>query len=464
MVTRRALIGHTLVVLGFVATFAVLFCYVLIEAGAIRPFGKTYDVTAVVPTADFLATGARVTAAGAEVGRVVSISRAGPLSPDATVGLELTDSRVFPLPSDSTVQIRTRSEVGENYVNVVVGSAKTTILNHGTIGLENADPFVSVDQVLSILQGRTKQQTRTLLQQLGIDLLSRGAQLNSTLGSAATFVQRGTADLGTLAPDKVQIGQLVDQLGQLMADVGARTQAIEVTARQGTATLQALASRQAELASTLHELPSLLNAVRSTSDVVGNVSDRATPVVNNLAAATQELRPAVEALAPSAQDGRTIIAQLQVAVPRLESLLESAPAAIGYPGNGSSGLLSDTSPIRATLCQLTPALRYMQPYTRDFWSIIPHLGSTSNPYDATGHIVRLVPIINENSLSGAPPQIEQAAHELFSSGLFVPDKLIRIDPYPKPGAVGSQVAQPGDPSTPAAFARTYTYPRVQADC
>jgi phospholipid/cholesterol/gamma-HCH transport system substrate-binding protein len=365
------------------------------------------------------------------------------------------------------VQLRTRSQVGENYVNIVVGSAKTTIPDRGTIGIDNADPFVSVDQVLSILQGQTKRQTRTLLQQLGVDLSGRGLDLNGTLGSVASFVQSGTEDLNTLLPDRQQIGQLVDQLGHVMAAIGDRTQAIELTARQGTATLQALASRETELASVLHQLPSVMSSVRTTTDVIGNVSDRAAPVLADLSTATSDLRPALITLAPAARDGRTIVEQLHAVIPQLESLLKAAPNAIGSSGAGSrsaTGLLSDTSPIRSTLCQLNPALGYLQPYTPDFWSIIPHLGSSSNPYDATGHIVRLVPIINENSLSGAPPVIEQAAHQLLSSGLFVPDKLIRIEPYPKPGEVGSRLARPSDPSTPAQYAKTFKYPRVQAGC
>src|SRR6202011_6017011 len=117
-----------------------------------------------------------------------------------------------------------------------------------------------------------------------------------------------------------QIGQLVDQLGKLMAAIGDRTQAIELTARQGTATLEALASRENKLASTLRELPTVMGAVRATTDVIGNVSDRAAPVVADLAAATRDLRPAILALAPAAQDGRMIVARLRSAVPPLESL------------------------------------------------------------------------------------------------------------------------------------------------
>lgn len=464
MVSRRAFAGHVTVVLGFVVTFAALFIYILYQAGAIALFQTTYDVNALVPSANFLAPGARVTAAGAEVGRVTSVTRTGPLSPDAKIAMRLTDDRVFPLPSDSEIQLRTRSQVGENYVNIVVGAAKTTIPNHGSLGLDHAAPFVSTDQVLDILHGRTRQQARTLLQQLGTDLLGRGQQLNQTLGSTSVFVDQGVQMLNTLVPQRAQIGQLVDQLGHLTAAIGDRTQAIEVTARQGTATLQALAAREGQLTQVLHDLPGLMSAVRSTTDVVGNVSDHAAPVVSNLAAATAQLRPAVAALAPAARDGRTVITSLQDAIPSLDALLKAAPPAIGSSRNGSTGVLADVTPIRSVFCQLNPALTYLKPYTASFWSIIPHLGSSSNPYDAIGHIVRLVPLINENSLAGAPPAIEQAAHQLLSSGLFLPDKVISLNPYPKPGAVGNDIAHSGDPSTPAQFGKTYTYPRIHAAC
>ena len=173
--------------------------------------------------------------------------------------------------------------------------------------------------------------------------------------------------------------------------------------RQGTATLQALASRETQLSSVLAQppWPDGLDSQHDGRDRLGQrPSDTRRHQPRRGDGGTP---PRVAALAPAARDGRTIVASLRDAIPSLNSLLGAAPGAIGYPGTGTTGVLSDLTPIRSTFCQLNPALTYLKPYTQDFWSIIPHLGSSSNPYDAIGHIVRLVPIINENSLSGAPP-------------------------------------------------------------
>jgi hypothetical protein len=171
-------------------------------------------------------------------------------------------------------------------------------------------------------------------------------------------------------------------------------------------------------------------------------------------------------LRPAAGDGRAIFARLNGAIPELEQLLKAAPALTGYPASGDklSGLLAATAPLRKLTCETNPALRYLKPYIPNLYSVVPHLGSNSNAYDATGHLVRLTPIFNENSISGAPPQIESAAKTLLSSGIFFPQKRIAYQAYPEPGDVGKVVAKPGDPTTPAEYAKTFKYPRVQAEC
>src|SRR4051794_19607148 len=142
----RGITGHVVTVAVFVAVFLGLIFFILYQAGTIPTIGKKYTITAEVPTVNLLAPGARVTAGGAEVGSVKSIDRAGELSPNTKITLELTDDRVFPIPSDTRVQIRSRSQVGETYVGLVIGDAKTTVPDGGSIGLDNADEVVSVDQ------------------------------------------------------------------------------------------------------------------------------------------------------------------------------------------------------------------------------------------------------------------------------------------------------------------------------
>ncbi|MEA2169201.1 MAG: phospholipid/cholesterol/gamma-HCH transport system substrate-binding protein [Solirubrobacteraceae bacterium] len=466
---RAGFNGHILTIALFVSVFFGFLAFILYQAGTLGGFGDKYMVTAEVPTANFLASGARVTVAGAEVGQVKSVSRAGRLSPNSKVTMELTDDRVYPLPSDSRVQIRTRSQVGENYVNIEVGSAHTTVPDGGDLGLDNADEFVSVDQVLSVLSGPTKQRARVMLQRFGDALEGRGDDLHRTLTPAAAVIDRGTQLSSVLWPDRQQVAALVDNLGRVMAALGDRKAAIDTIASRGTTALQAIGDRDDKVAAILRELPATLDQVRSTSQVLGDVSDRTAPVVSDLATATRGLQPAIAALSDTSRDGRAIVSALDDSIPEVQYFLRQFPSITGvstYPDTDGKtlGVQRAYAPLKATMCQLNPALRYLKPYTEDFYQVITHLGSGANHYDATGHLVPLIPVANENSLSGAPPEVEQAAHDLLSSGVLLPSKKIAYDPYMAPGTIGTATSLNSGADNVADYAKSFKYPRVKADC
>jgi ABC-type transporter Mla subunit MlaD len=243
------------------------------------------------------------------------------------------------------------------------------------------------------------------------------------------------------------------------AAVGERGAAIDAIAHRGVVALRAIGDRDAALAQTLRELPATLDRLRDTTRPVGNVSDRATPVVANLATATDMLGPAITNLASAARDGRKLVRVLPGALPDLS-----------YVASGAKTVGRRFTPvfpsIRSTLCQLNPMLRYLLPYKNDILRVAFHLGSASHSYDATGHLVRLLPILNENSLSGAPPSVIDSARLLLQSGLFTGRaKRITYDPYMKPGVIGNTVAQPGQPVNMKSLGDSgYKYPHVTADC
>ncbi|WP_372787856.1 MlaD family protein [Paraconexibacter sp.] len=455
---RDGFAGHLLTVALFTGVFVAWCGFILYQAGALPSFNKPYEVKAQVASAALLTPGARVTVAGVEVGSVTKVERADPLGPGSRLTLDITDDRVTPLPTDSRLQIRTRSQVGENYVSIDVGKEDSSVPSGGSLAPEQADQLVDVDQVLSVLSGPTKQRARTMLRELGTTLAGRGKDLNRTLSAANPVVRQGSKVVSTLHRQRTTVAQLVDQLGRVSAAVGERGTAIESIAYRGTTALQAIADRDAELASSIRELPSTLASVRRASTTVGSVSGRVTPVVTNLADAVRRLRPAVEALTPAARDGRALIASLSRANPELDRLLRGATRA--------TKLLPNALPkVRGVFCQLNPALRHVLPYKDDLLESAFHLGSGSNSYDATGHLVRLVPLLNEGSLSGAPPAVLEASKTLLASGAFLPQKLTRYSPFLEPGEIGKNVAKPSDPSSPATLRDSgFKYPRVKADC
>jgi phospholipid/cholesterol/gamma-HCH transport system substrate-binding protein len=456
---RGGVTGHMITIAIFAAVFLVWCLYIFYESGALPTVGKKYTVNAIVPTSALLTPGARVTVAGAEVGSVKSIQRADDVGPNAKLELEITDDRVTPLPDDSVVQIRTRTQVGENYVSVRVGKAARTVADGGELGLANAEELVSVDQILSVLQGETRDRTRTLLREFGAALSGRGAELNQTISGFNDFAKHSGDLVGALHQNRDDTANIVDHLGRLMSAVGDRGAALDTIASRGYTAFRAIGDRDAQLVATLRELPSTLASVRRATTTIGDVSDRSTPVVSNLAAAVADLEPAVRDFAPTAEAGLRLVRSIDPARVPVGNALQ-ALARVGRTLPAAGG------PIEQTVCSLNPALRFLNPYAKDLLTPVWGLGAASNSYDATGHLIRMAATENETALSGAPPEVLKAAKVLLQSGLLIPSKSTAYDAYMKPGQIGKAAApRNGKPdNADEQTAMGYKYPRVTADC
>jgi phospholipid/cholesterol/gamma-HCH transport system substrate-binding protein len=448
--------GHVLTAVGCVLAAAGVVLAYLIFGGSLAT-GSTSHLRAAVPTSASLTPGARVTMAGAKVGRVTKVSRQGYAT---VVDMELTDKRVTPVPADTRVTLRQRTPVGENYVALTPGTSKAKLPQSAVLPIRQSDEYVDVDQLLSVLQGRSKQEARDLVRGLGGALDGRGDDLNLVLGRTSQVVQAAGHVFVTLDDSKRQTGQLVDQLGRLAAAVGERSAAVAAVADRGLAALRALAARDDELKRTLDVLPSTLTQVQRTSGTLRATAAAATPVVAGLADAVGDLRPAIANLGPAAATGRRAVAELGRAAGPLTTTLTRATAL-------SKPLSAALPDLHKALCQLNPMVRYIEPYAKDLVSPLIGLGSASNSYDAIGHLIRLQPIVGENSVVGLPESVSKAIYTLTRSGLFGKAMPLSWNPYPKPGKLGLEGASPdgGNVFGPQSMkAAGYTFPRIQADC
>jgi phospholipid/cholesterol/gamma-HCH transport system substrate-binding protein len=429
-----------------------------LQLGGALVHGKETTVRAIVPTSSALASGARVTMAGAAVGKVSKIERRGN---GTLIEMRIGDKGVLPVPADSRVTLRQRTPIGENYVEITPGRSSRALGDDDVLPIGQADEYVDVDQILSVLSGRSRAEARRVIQAGGRAVDGEGDNLNRVLGAASTVVQEGGSLFGLLADDRRQVADLVDRLGRVSAAVGDRGEAVRVTAQRGLVALRALAARDTQLAATLHELPATLNQARSTSGLLRGTALSATPVVSQLAAIVRELRSPVNDLRPAAQQARNAVRELDRAAPPLGTTLDRLKTA--------SGPLARALPsLREAVCQAAPVVRYTKPYTNDAIAAIVGLGSASNSYDAVGHLIRLSPIVGENSLAGLPDEVTQAAHKLLRSGLLGQFSPLTWNPLPKPGVIGtaesSATGKPAISGPKALAASGYKYPRVEADC
>lgn len=440
--------------LAFTAVAAAWALFILDKGGGLPNLGAdTYEVTAVIPSGAALAPGSRVTAAGVHVGKVGEVERQGM---GARVVLHIDDEQVTPLPSDSKVQVRQHTPVGENYISVAPGTATTKLESGAAIPVAQSEEFVDVDRVLSVMKGETRQRARDTIRSMGAALDGRGEKLNDLVGGASRFLVSSGQLVDTIHRDRRQASRLVDGLGNVAAAIGQRDAAIATIARQGTASLQAVRERDDALRSTIELLPETLRRARGTSNTLRSVSAVAAPVVDDAAVALRTLRPAVARLRPAAQDGRAVMRDLSATAPRLSALLDEVTS-LSKP-------LPDALPkLRKTLCEATPVARYIKPYFPEVLHILMGLGSASNSYDATGHLIRLLPVLNENYFSGLPSGLQEATAKLLYNEAT--GTSLNYDAYPKPGDLGRTAARGNTPLGPERVPESgLKYPRVQADC
>jgi phospholipid/cholesterol/gamma-HCH transport system substrate-binding protein len=242
-----------------------------------------------------------------------------------------------------------------------------------------------------------------MVQGLGGAVAGRGQELNSLLGGAAGTVRASAPVTQVLAHDHTQVTRLTDELGQLTAAIGERGAAVTQLASAARTTFQSIAGRDQDLRAVLDKLPRTLVQVRSTTAILRSVTASATPVLGDLAAAVNELSPAVHTLLPAAQEGRAVVSELGQTAPLLQSTLGrlrgvSAPAVRALPQ------------LRGTLCQLTPAAKYLSPYAGELAALLQGMGSATNFYDANGHAARLFVTVGENTLNflSPPPRPAQS--------------------------------------------------------
>lgn len=452
----RNMRGHVITVLLFAGIAIAVTLFLFRLAGSIS-LGEQYKVRAIVPSAGNLAQGTSVTMAGARVGQVAKVERRGV---GAVVDIRIEEESVRPLPSDTTAQLAVRTPLGENYVELVPGASQRELPSGGIVNPAKADGYVDVDEILSTLQGETRDRARQVFQGTAEGVGGQGEELNRTLRGAAGILESGSSLTDRLEDDRETIGKLVDQLGRVATSVGERGESIRVVARQGLTTFRALASRDERVGELLDTLPPTLRQVRTTTANLRSTSDAATPVVANLSTALREVRPAFRRLQPGAAAGRGVVEQLDRAAPPLETTLKAVQKA--------SGPLAATLPeLDKVFCQANPALRYLKPYIGDFMAFVNGLGSASNSYDAIGHTIRLMPVLSENAVLGLPTEVREAAFELIRKGVFSGTELgLGFTPFPEPGqaektypeGIKSLIGPKDVPGT------GYKYPRIMRDC
>ena len=173
------LVGAVTVLVTIVAVF------LSYNANSGLPFVPTYDLKANLPNAAQLVRGFEVRIGGARVGVISDIEpkQREDGSTYAQVTMKL-DKEIEPLPAGSKLRVRPRSALGLKYVEVVPGRAGADgegLPPGETIGVEQVQSAVELDEVFNMFDAPARVGSRNSLDGYGGGLAGRGRDLNTAI-------------------------------------------------------------------------------------------------------------------------------------------------------------------------------------------------------------------------------------------------------------------------------------------
>lgn len=419
MQKRAPTLGNLLVILLFVLSCFGLLLFMWEAFGGSVPLkSRGYRFTAAFPRTLALAEQSEVKISGVPVGHVISLKLGKDGLTHATMEIE---GRYAPLHVDDHVILRQKTLLGETYVQVEPGSRSAPALkNEAELAHANVERFVTLDDILSTFNKKTRHAFRTWMLESAESFDGRGEALNLSLATLKPFVEDSKRLAGALSTQEGAVHQLVRDTGAVFEALTARAGALREFIADGEATFGAAAKASRQWAQAFRELPAFEHRSVAALHSVDRLAEVANPLYRQLEPAELKLTP--------------LLRQAETFAPYFDSFLTSLgplthAAKKGLPALSKS--LALTTPLlealRPVLHNLDPFLQYTDEYLPALQSFFANLTAASGAHAGNSNIHERVP----------------KTHYLRGSQLIGPEALAvlpsrlgtnRANPYPHSGA------------------------------
>lgn len=355
---------------------------VVLALGFVLLSGSSNTLYAGFDNANQVAEGQEVHVAGRTVGQVASIDL---VDGQARAKLEV-DDEVWPLPKGTRARVRWGSTTSylSRYVELYPGKPGAGDLEEGAFLSRNQSSF-ELDEAFRIFRGRTDDETRALVDDLGGALDGQGADLRRGVAAAP----RG-----------------LDAAADLVRELSADEERLRTLAVAGDRTTSALAARQDDLrelvssaAATMEEFAQHTRAQQRSLDRAPATFDTGTSTLARLHTSLAKLdglmtdvRPGAPALRSMARTARGTLTSLRRVAPLASSTLDRGTVAAPR----LKRLFDVATPFfpRATraLRTFNPMLACLRPYGPEIAGFLETWTGQIKNYDAQGHYARSFPV------------------------------------------------------------------------
>jgi phospholipid/cholesterol/gamma-HCH transport system substrate-binding protein len=424
MQKRAPTLGNILVIVLFALSCFGLLLFLWESFGGPVPLKpRGYQFTIAFPRSLALAEQSDVRISGVDVGHVVALKAGHEGRTITTVELS---SQYAPIRADTHAILRQKTLLGETYVQLIpqghpLGRSGPYLPDGGRLPQSQVEPSVTLDDILSLLDPKTRHDFQVWMQSVQPGIAGRGEQINSDFAVLQPFAEHANKLVGVLASQEGALTELIKGTGEVFDALGERDHQLRGLIVNGQHTFHAVAEEHQAFAKTWTLLPAFeRNSTKAFKEL-----DRFSTIAN----------PFFDEFAPTQRALSALLHQAEPFAPTFDKFLTSLgpltkAATKGLPAVQQSTQL--TIPllenIRPLLHNFDPFLQYMGNYVPEIQAFFGNLTATTQAH------------LGDTNTHGQGPT---TLHYLRTMQVFTPESLAiytkrvgvnRANPYFQPGA------------------------------
>jgi phospholipid/cholesterol/gamma-HCH transport system substrate-binding protein len=411
-----------LVIAGFALSCFGILLFLWVTFGGPTPFrAKSYEIKVPFNEATQLAEQSDVRISGVNVGKVHNIAlAANGKQALATVDI---DNKYAPLPRSTRAILRTKTLLGETYIELTPGSNKgPELADGGTVPEAHVAESVQLDEIFRTFDPQTRAAFQSWMQEAAVAINGQGQGLSYAIGEFEPTFTDFDKLFRVLDTQRLAIGQLFRNGATTFRALRGREGELASLIQSSNAVFQTTARRDRDIEALFRAFPTFQDESRLTLNRLKAFAINTDPLMRQLVPAAEQLSPTLIAFAKLSPEAKGFFEGLTTVIAR---------APTGFPAVRK--LFRDEFPplLRAVdpfLRNLNPIFTGLNLYKHEFTSFFANLAATfsaeltlENKKGEHLHYLRTMGPINPETLATYPSRLSTNRNSAYSPPLWAKD-------------------------------------------
>jgi ABC-type transporter Mla subunit MlaD len=293
-----------LIIAGFALSCFGILLFLWVTFGGPTPFkAKPYQIKVPFNEATQLAEQSDVRISGVNVGKVQNIA----LAPNGRQALATVDidDKYAPLPESTRAILRTKTLLGETYIELTPGSRDgPQLADGGSVPEANVAESVQLDEIFRTFDPQTRAAFQEWMQEAAVAINGQGQSLSYAIGEFEPTFGEFEKLFRILDTQRVAVSQLFRNGATTFRALRGREGELASLIQSSNQVFQTTAARDRDIEALFKAFPTFLDESRLTLDRLKTFAQNTDPLMRQLVPAAEQLSPTLIAfgrLAPEAK-------------------------------------------------------------------------------------------------------------------------------------------------------------------